>query len=279
MPKSRLRDWIIDCSIEPLLIEYMRSEKSMFGKVRMGFLPIWDNILVTECPGITIMEVSELAVTIVLADDHPMTRAGLVFWFSQREEFHLLGEAGNGLEAWEMIQKRLPDVALMDIEMPEESGIAVTRKIREARLRTSVLMLTSYKAQQYVLASLQAGAAGFILKTTPLEELEKAIIGVSQGGFYLDPAIAHLSHLCTPSDKESALSPREREVLTLTARGFSGKDSANRLNISERTVEAHLGAIYSKFGARNKTEAILMALKSGVIRLDELMLDEGDVFL
>ena len=190
----------------------MRSEKSMFGKVRMGFLPIWNNIPVTVCPGITIMEVSELAVTIVLADDHPMTRAGLVFWFSQREGFHLLGEAGNGLEAWEMIKKRLPDVALMDIEMPEESGIAVTRKIREARLRTSVLMLTSYKAQQYVLASLQAGAAGFILKTTPLEELEKAIIGVSRGGFYLDPAIAHLSHLCTPSDKESALPARTRGI-------------------------------------------------------------------
>jgi DNA-binding NarL/FixJ family response regulator len=219
-----------------------------------------------------------MSVTIILADDHPMTRAGLVFWFSQREEFRLLGEASNGTEAWKMIEKYLPDVALMDIEMPEESGIAVTQKIRESRLHTAVLMLTSYKAQQYVLTSLQAGAAGFILKTTPLEELEKAIIKVSQGDFYLDPTIAHLSHLCVLSDKESILSPREREVLALTARGLSCKDSSSRLNISERTVEAHLGAIYSKFGARNKTEAILMALKSGVIRLDELMFNEGDAF-
>jgi DNA-binding NarL/FixJ family response regulator len=223
---------------------------------------------------------SAVAVTIVLADDHPMTRAGLVFWFSQREGFRLLGEAGNGTEAWEMIERCLPDVVLMDIEMPEESGIAVTRRIRGARLRTAVLMLTSYKASQYVLTSLRAGAAGFILKTTPLEELEKAILGVSQGDFYLDPAIAYLSPLYSPSDKEEyALSPREREVLILTAQGLSGKDSAARLNISERTVEAHLGAIYNKIGAKNKTEAILMALKSGMIRLDELMLGEGDVFL
>jgi DNA-binding NarL/FixJ family response regulator len=218
-------------------------------------------------------------VTIVLADDHPMTRAGLVFWFSQRTGFRLLGEAGNGSEAWKMIEEHLPDVILMDIEMPDENGIAVTRRIREARLHTAVLMLTSYKAPQYVLSSIRAGAAGFILKTTPLEELEKAIISVSQGDFYLDPAIAHLSRLYSSCGKEDALSPREREVLILTARGLSGKDSAVRLNISERTVEAHLGAVYSKFGAKNKTEAILMALKSGVMRLDELTFDEGDVFL
>jgi DNA-binding NarL/FixJ family response regulator len=223
-----------------------------------------------------------MAVTIVLADDHPMTRAGLAFWFSQREGFLLLGEAGNGPEAWDMIEKRLPDVALMDIEMPEESGIAVTRKIREARLRTAVLMLTSYKASQYVLTSLRAGAAGFILKTTPLEELEKAIAAVSRGDFYLDPAIAHLSQprfLTGPAGKEDPLSPREREVLILTAQGLSGKDSAARLDISERTVEAHLGAIYNKIGARNKTEAVLMALKSGVIRLDELTFGDGDALL
>jgi DNA-binding NarL/FixJ family response regulator len=220
-----------------------------------------------------------MAVSIVLADDHPMTRAGLVFWFSQREGFHLLGEAGNGAEAWKMIETRLPDVALMDIEMPEESGISVTLKIRDAGLRTAVLMLTSYKAPQYVLTSIRAGAAGFILKTTPLEELEKAIIGVSHGNFYLDPAIARLSHLCFPAGKEDSLSPREREVLVLTAQGLSGKDAAARLDISERTVEAHLGAVYSKFGARNKTEAILIALKSGVIRLDELTFGEGDILL
>jgi DNA-binding NarL/FixJ family response regulator len=218
------------------------------------------------------------SVTIVLADDHPMTRAGLVFWFSQRNGFHLLGEASNGLEAWKMIERHLPDVVLMDIEMPEENGIVVARRIREARLRTSVLMLTSYKAPQYVLSSVRAGAAGFILKTTPLEELEKAILSVSQGNFYLDPAIAHLSHLYSAHDRRDTLSPREREVLILTAQGLPGKDSAARLDISERTVEAHLGAIYNKLGAKNKTEAILMALKSGVIRLDELTFGEGDVF-
>jgi DNA-binding NarL/FixJ family response regulator len=213
-----------------------------------------------------------VAITVVLADDHPMTRAGLAFWFARADGFKLLGEAGDGTDAWRMIEEHAPDVALMDIEMPKENGIAVTRKIRQARLKTAVLMLTSYKARQYVLASLRAGASGFILKTAALEELEKAIITVSGGGFYIDSAISHLSD---PSSAGSALSTREKEVLVMTAQGMSGREISGELGISERTVEAHLGAVYSKFGAKNKTEAVLMALKSGIILLDELTVGQG----
>ena len=214
-----------------------------------------------------------MAITMILADDHPMTRTGLAYWFAQREGFHLLGEAKNSLEAWRMIQEHKPDVVLMDIEMPGENGILVTQRVKASGIKTAILMLTSYKARQYVLASLRAGASGFILKTAPLEELEKAITAVKNGNFYLDPKISYNSLYLQKTPK---LSPREREVLVLTAQGISGKDASDALNISERTVEAHLRAVYSKLGARNKTEAVLIALKSGLILLDELSIDEGD---
>jgi DNA-binding NarL/FixJ family response regulator len=214
-----------------------------------------------------------MSITIVLADDHPMTRAGLIYWFSQRGGFVLLGEADNGADAWRVIQETEPDVALMDIEMPVENGISVTRKIKNAHLRTAVLMLTSYMAQQYVLASLQAGASGFILKTAPLEELERAIIDAKEGRFYIDPKISGIAK----NHGERTLSPREKEVLLLTAQGMSGRDAACELDISERTIEAHLSATYSKLGAKNKTEAVIMALKSGLILLEELRIGEWPI--
>jgi DNA-binding NarL/FixJ family response regulator len=134
-------------------------------------------------------------------------------------------------------------------------------------------MLTSYRAQQYVLASLQAGASGFILKTAPLEELERAITDVKEGRFYIDPKISGIAK----NHGEKTLSPREKEVLLLTAQGMSGRDAACELDISERTIEAHLSAIYSKFGAKNKTEAVIMALKSGLILLEELRIGEWPI--
>lgn len=215
-----------------------------------------------------------MAITIVLADDHPMTRAGLAFRFSQQDEFILLGEAEDGNKAWTLVNESKPDVVLMDIEMPGENGIAVTQRIKEKQMDTHVLMLTSYKAQPYVIASLKAGASGFILKTAPLDELEKAIKTVHRGAFYIDPKIAHFSVL-----EKAVLTQREREVLILTAQGLSGKDSAQILGISERTVEAHLSAAYGKLGVRNKTEAILMALKDGIILLDELSINKGELHL
>jgi DNA-binding NarL/FixJ family response regulator len=143
-------------------------------------------------------------------------------------------------------------------------------------LKTAVLMLTSYKARQYILASIQAGASGFILKTASLEEVEKAIIAVSRRDFYIDPAISNLPE---PSSAASALSQREKEVLVMTAQGMSGREISGELGISERTVEAHLGAVYSKFGAKNKVEAVLMALKSGILLLDELIVGQRDSLL
>lgn len=212
-------------------------------------------------------------ISIVLADDHPLTRAGLAALINEEEGLNLLGEASDGKQAWEMIEKLKPDVALLDIRMPEMDGITVTRKVKEAKLPTKVIMLTAYNAQPYIVAALAAGARGFIIKTSAVMELTQALQSVVSGGIYLDSCIA--DSVNARSDQLEPLSPREREVLLLSSKGFPVKEVAAKLFITERTVQAHLSSVYAKFGAKNKTEALMIALKNGVITVDELL--EGEL--
>ena len=153
--------------------------------------------------------------------------------------------------------------------MPGADGVTVARQIKEAGLPVAVIMLTSYDAQQYVLASLRAGAKGFVLKTVTPDNLARAIQTVARGGLYLDPEVA--SAVGDRDFTPEPLSVREREVLILAAKGLSSKEVASDLFISERTVQTHLASIYDKLGARNKTEALLLALKYGVVTLEELL--------
>ena len=205
-------------------------------------------------------------IRILLADDHPLTRSGLVAWLEKEEEFELTGQAFDGESAWNEVSRLLPDVILLDIEMPGMNGIEIARRIRKERLPVGVLMLTAWNAQQYVMASIQAGAKGYVLKTAPLEQLRKAICDVAQGVFYIDPSVS-LTETLEPIE---SLSAREKEVLLLAAQGLPGHVVAKRLSITERTVQAHLTSAYGKLRARNKTEAILLALKRGIVLLDEL---------
>ncbi|EFC91713.1 two component transcriptional regulator, LuxR family [Dethiosulfovibrio peptidovorans DSM 11002] len=207
-------------------------------------------------------------ITVVLADDHPLTRQGLKAYLARESGVELVGEASDGKEAWEMIEKLRPRVALLDIRMPVEDGISLARKIKDAGLPVAPVMLTSYDSQQYVLASLRAGAKGFLLKTTSPEALAKALQTVVSGGLYLDSEVA--SAMGEVPQMED-LSPREREVLLFAARGLSSKEVASHLFISERTVQTHLASIYDKLGAHNKTEAMLLALKYGLLTLEELI--------
>jgi DNA-binding NarL/FixJ family response regulator len=156
--------------------------------------------------------------------------------------------------------------------MPGAGGIDIAARIRKNGLKTNVLMLTAYSAHQYVMASLRAGAKGFILKSAPLEELRKAVFDTARGIFYLDPSVS----LTGADEPGEELSPREREVLILAGQGLPASEVASLLSITERTVAAHLTSIYGKLGARNKTEAILLALKKGIVLLDELRFLDGE---
>ena len=210
-----------------------------------------------------------MKIRVFLADDHPLTRAGLRDYIAKEKDLELVGEAGDGLEAWRVIEKEKPDVALLDIRMPGENGVALARRIKASSLPVKPVMLTSFDAQQYVMASLRAGARGYVLKTVTPEELARAIRVVARGGLYLDGEVAR-----SMEDGEfayEALSAREREVLLYAARGLSSKEIAGVLIISERTVQTHLASIYDKLGARNKTEAMLLALKYGIVALEELI--------
>lgn len=207
--------------------------------------------------------------SILIADDHPLTRSGLAEWIKKNPNFQLTAEVEDGKEAWDAIRATPPDIALLDIQMPGETGISVAEKIKKENLPTKAIMLTSFNAQPYVMASLRAGAKGFVLKTTAIREIEIAIRQVMSGGFYLDSRVAGLT--CDSASLPEPLSAREREVLLVTSRGFSIKEIASRLCITERTVQAHLTSVYAKFGCRGKGEALLVALKYGIITLEELL--------
>jgi DNA-binding NarL/FixJ family response regulator len=211
----------------------------------------------------------QMAIRVFIADDHPMTRAGLVAALQREPDFEIVGEASDGNEAWRIIGETVPDVALIDIRMPGEDGVGIARRIKESGLPVCTLMLTSYDAQQYVMASLRAGAKGYLLKTASPEELARAIKTVAKGGIYLDSEVSRV--VGEQEIVPESLSNREREVLILTSKGLSSKETAARLFISERTVQTHLASVYDKLGARNKTEAMLLALKYGVMTLEELL--------
>ncbi|MDO5563102.1 MAG: response regulator transcription factor [Synergistaceae bacterium] len=211
-----------------------------------------------------------MSISIILADDHPLTREGMKGYLAKEPDFEIVGEYADGESAWTGAQQLKPQVALLDIRMPGIDGVALARKIKEAGLPTASLMLTSYDAQQYVMASLRAGARGYVLKTASMETLTKAIRIVARGGFFLDSEVANAVEEEGDFVPEP-VSVREREVLLLAARGLSGKEIATQLFISERTVQTHLASIYDKLGAKNKTEAMLLSLKYGIVTLEELL--------
>lgn len=205
-------------------------------------------------------------ISILLADDHPLLRSGIAAWIAMEPDLILAGEASDGESALEAMRELRPDVALVDIEMPVRSGIEVVRASRRERLPVRSIMLTAYKASPYVMASLQAGAAGFVLKTAQFDVLREAVLSVHSGRFFLDPSLS----LVDIDVSTEELSGREREILLASAQGLTAQETASKCGITERTVGAHLASIYSKLGAKNKTEAILISLKRGVIFLEDL---------
>ena len=191
-------------------------------------------------------------------------------YLSKEPDFEVVGEYADGESTWAGIKSLRPQVALLDIRMPGLDGITIARMARDAGIPTAALMLTSYDANQYVLAALRAGARGYLLKTATMDTLSKAIRIAARGGFYLDSEVASAVEGGDNFVPEP-VSVREREVLLLAARGLSGKEIAAKLFISERTVQTHLASIYDKLGAKNKTEAMLLAIKYGIVTIEELI--------
>jgi DNA-binding NarL/FixJ family response regulator len=206
-------------------------------------------------------------IRVVIADDHAVVRTGLAQLVGTFDGVELVGAAENGEEAVDLSGERAPDVVLMDLEMPVLDGIEATRRIRAAHPEVAVVVLTSFSDRERILAALDAGAAGYLLKDAEPVELAKAIEAAARGDAPLDPKAARalLSARRTPSEAE-ALSEREREVLAMVAEGLPNKIIATRLAISEKTVKAHLTNVFRTIGVTDRTQAALWAERNGLTR-------------
>ena len=211
-------------------------------------------------------------VRVLLADDHHMVRAGIRELLEGAGDVQVIAEAGDGEEAQSLIQKHKPDVAVLDIQMPKASGIEVTRWVRAHLPEVGVLILTAYDDDPYVIAVLQAGANGYVLKTARPEELIQAVRDVNEGRSALDPAITRklMSNLFKrPQDAGvEPLTEREHDVLRLAAKGYTNKAIGVQLAISDRTVQGHLAHIFAKLQATSRTEAVMRAVALGWIAQD-----------
>jgi two-component system, NarL family, response regulator LiaR len=215
-------------------------------------------------------------IRIIIADDHTMLREAMRSAFAQYPDLEVLAEAGDGEEAVKLSRELSPDIVVMDIVMPKLNGIEATRRIRKVSPGTAVLILTAYDDDRYVIGLLEAGAAGYLLKSSPGTVLADAIRTVYAGESVLNPAIiAKILKYGTQGRKEEAgqptadkLSVREMEVLKLAARGMSNKEIADELFLSVRTVKAHLGSVFSKMGVASRTEAIVTGVREGWLSIE-----------
>jgi DNA-binding NarL/FixJ family response regulator len=207
------------------------------------------------------------AIRILLVDDHPVVRAGLSGLLSSQPDFVVVGEASNGLEALDMLERIGADVVLMDLRMPQMDGVAATRQVRARFPKVQVLVLTTYDTDSEIVRAVEAGATGCLLKDVPREELFRAVRLCAKGEAVLSPPVAArlLGRMRGPSQEN--LSVRELEVLALVAKGLSNKEIARKLKISEATVKTHLLHTFEKLGVDDRTAAVTVALERGILHL------------
>ncbi|MCI0461072.1 MAG: response regulator transcription factor [Gemmataceae bacterium] len=210
--------------------------------------------------------------TLLLVDDHGIVRQGLKALLETETDFHLLGEAANGLQAVRLAERHQPDVIVMDLMMPDLNGIEASRQVTRRSPSTRVLVLSMHSDVAYAAEAVRAGATGYVLKEACAEELVQAIRTVAAGKNYFSPPLSEAA-ISTylrkvgrqPMDPFATLTEREREVLQLTAEGHSGVAIAGRLFISPRTVESHRASLMRKLGLHNQKELVRYAVERGVL--------------
>jgi DNA-binding NarL/FixJ family response regulator len=207
-------------------------------------------------------------INLLIADDQDLFRKGLATLLALEEDLCVVGQAANGQEAWELAQQLQPDVILMDVRMPICNGVEATQKIHQQYPWIRILMLTTFDEDDYIWQSLQAGALGYLLKSTPSEQLAIAIRSLQQGYSQLGPTIAPKVFaqinplLAAERSGATELSPRERDVLQLIGQGYSNREISDRLYISAGTVKNHVTQILSKLQLRDRTQAALWSIQN-----------------
>jgi DNA-binding NarL/FixJ family response regulator len=212
---------------------------------------------------------------VLIADDDDLMRAGLAELLSGDPSIEIVGEASTGREAVERARRLDPDVVLMDIRMPDVDGIEATRELTGAAARARVLILTTFEQDDYIFGALRAGASGFLLKRTRPEELVAAVHAIGAGDSLLSPSVTRrvidrMAQQPTPELADHArlrqLTPRERDVLELVARGLSNREIASELVVEESTIRTHVKRILMKLGVRDRVQAVIFAYENGLNR-------------
>jgi len=220
------------------------------------------------------------SIRVLLADDHAVVRQGTRELLDRQDGIDVVAEASDGKEAVQLAIKERPHVVVMDFAMPKLNGIEATRQIKAIAPGIAILVLTAYDSEQYIFAFLEAGAAGYLLKDVRVDELVEAIRAVHAGESMLHPAIARkvINRFGQPEQKTTMvhvgldqLTDREVEVLKLAAKGMSNREISNDLIISVRTVQTHLTNIFNKMGVGSRTEAVVHALRRGLISLEDTL--------
>jgi DNA-binding NarL/FixJ family response regulator len=217
-----------------------------------------------------------VSIRLLIVDDQELVRTGFRLFLETQDDLEVVGEAGDGAEAIERARELEPDVVLMDIRMPGMDGIEATARLIGAGIEPPprVLVLTTFDLDEYVFGALRAGAAGFLLKDAPREQLLEAIRVVHGGDALLSPSItrrliedfaARTDSLEPPPAVLERLTPREREVLVLVARGLSNGEIAKRLVVTEATVKSHVGSILMKLDLRDRVQAVVFAYEHGIV--------------
>jgi DNA-binding NarL/FixJ family response regulator len=216
-----------------------------------------------------------MSIRVLVVDDQALVRAGFVKLLEPERDLRVVGEAGDGSEAIEAAARTHPDVILMDIRMPRLDGIEATRRIRAQPAAARVLVLTTYDLDEYVFEALKAGASGFLLKDAPADQLIAGIRVVAAGDALLAPQVTkrlieEFARRPTPPPdgpvELAELTTREREILTLIARGLTNSEIADNLVVGESTVKTHVGNILSKLRLRDRVQAVVLAYETGLVR-------------